>query len=124
MNQKKKRPVDEFPWQEYDRKEFEERFPALSKELESGGISIDAYSVEKAEDEELIDLHNYVPNIFDYLQRCETDEQALEIINWLEERGEIPQELAERLRLQLVEKGVRSFGPKREWGWYEKHGKG
>lgn len=122
MNRKKKRPIDEFPWQEYDKKEFEERFPALSKELEGEGVVIDAYSTD--EEEELIDLHDYIPSVFDYLQRCETDDQALEIINWLEDRDEITHELAERLRLQLAERGVRSFGPKREWGWYEKHGRG
>ncbi|WP_297091348.1 DUF2095 family protein [Thermococcus sp.] len=124
---KKKRPIDEFAWQEYDRDEFEERFPALAKELEEEGVPIDAYRTSEkkaiAEEDEMRDFSGYNPTIIDFLRRCETDDEALEIINWMEERGEITHEMAKELRITLVQKGVRAFGSKKEWGWYERHRK-
>ncbi|RLF91579.1 DUF2095 domain-containing protein [Thermococci archaeon] len=125
----KKKPIDELPWQEYEIKEFKEKFPALAKELEGSegvgisGIRLDEYQVLLEEEEDKIDFSGYNPTIIDFLRRCETDEEALEIINWMEKQGEITPEMAKQLRVTLVHKGVRAFGPKKEWGWYERHGK-
>ncbi|AJC72365.1 MAG: DUF2095 family protein [Thermococcus sp.] len=123
----KRRPADDFAWQEYDREEFERMFPALARELEEGeGLEIDAYRVSPEEGEELAEPRSfagYNPTIIDFLRRCETDDEALEIINWMESRGEITPEIAKELRITLAKKGVRAFGPKKEWGWYEKHGR-
>jgi hypothetical protein len=125
----KKQGIDDFAWQEYDREEFRERFPALARELEEGEkLQITAYrtSEEEALEEEEVELQDfsgYNPTIIDFLRRCETDEEALEIINWMEERGEITHEMAKDLRITLAKNGVRAFGPKKEWGWYEKHGR-
>ncbi|GAB6101444.1 DUF2095 domain-containing protein [Thermococcus atlanticus] len=127
-SEKKKAKVkaaDDFAWQEYEREEFEERFPHLSRELEERGIPIEAYRLDEDEviDEDIRDFSGYRPTVIDFLRRCETDDEALEIINWLEERGEITPEMARDLRITLVKKGVRAFGSKKEWGWYEKHRK-
>jgi len=46
--------------------------------------------------------------------------QAREIIDYLERKGRITPEYAEKLRRQLKEKGLRSFGPKKEPGYYFK----
>ncbi|HIH72306.1 MAG: hypothetical protein PWP49_576 [Thermococcaceae archaeon] len=124
VDKKKKRPIDEFPWQEYDKEEFKEKYPHLAKELEEEpGLVIEGYRVEEEEEEELMDFSGYNPTVIDFIRRCETDEEALEIINWMEEHGEITPELAKELRIKLVKEGVRSFGSKKEWGWYEKHGR-
>ncbi len=122
---KRKRALDEFAWQEYEREEFEERFPNLSRELGREGLRIEGYRVDEREvvNEEVRDFSGYTPTVIDFLRRCETDEEALEIINWLEDRGEITPEMAKDLRITLVRKGVRAFGSKKEWGWYEKHRK-
>ncbi|ASJ02495.1 hypothetical protein A3L09_04115 [Thermococcus profundus] len=126
---KRKRPVDDFAWQEYDREEFKRTFPALARELEEDAeLQITAYRTSeeaalKDEEVELQDFSGYNPTVIDFLRRCETDEEALEIINWMEERGEITPEMAKDLRITLTKKGVRAFGPKKEWGWYEKHGR-
>ncbi|ASJ11016.1 hypothetical protein A3L12_06720 [Thermococcus sp. P6] len=122
---KKKRPVDDFAWQEYERDEFEERFPALARELEDEGLEIEAYRTgeDETSGEEPVDFSGYRPTVIDFLRRCETDDEAMEIINWMEDRGEITHEMAKDLRLTLVRKGVRAFGPKKEWGWYERHGR-
>lgn len=126
---KKKSPADDFAWQEYDKEEFERTFPALARELEDEPeLRITAYRTsekEALEDEELglQDFSGYNPTIIDFLRRCETDEEALEIINWMEARGEITPEMAKDLRITLTKRGVRAFGPKKEWGWYERHGR-
>ena len=123
VDKKKKRPIDEFPWQEYDKEEFEEKYPHLARELEEKpGLVIEGYRVEEKE-EESMDFSGYNPTVIDFIRRCETDEEALEIINWMEEHGEITSELAKELRIKLVKEGVRSFGSKKEWGWYERHRK-
>ncbi|AHL22587.1 DUF2095 family protein [Thermococcus nautili] len=125
--ERKKRPVDDFAWQEYDKEEFEKRFPALAKELEEGGVPIEAFRADEEEGEQEAEPRSfagYEPTVIDFLRRCETDEEALEIINWMESRGEITPEIAKELRITLAKKGVRAFGPKKEWGWYERHGRG
>jgi len=126
MGKKKKRPIDEFAWQEYDREEFEERFPALAEELGERGLQINGYRTsenDSIEEDDVRDFSGYNPTIIDFLRRCETDEEALEIINWMEERGEITHKMARELRVTLAQRGVRAFGAKKEWGWYERHRK-
>jgi hypothetical protein len=60
------------------------------------------------------------PDIVDFLRRCNTDEEAMEIISFLEKRGEIKPVHAKELRKQLQSQGVRSFGSKKDWGYYER----
>jgi len=40
------------------------------------------------------------------------------MIAYMEKRGEISKEYAQKLRAQLKRKGVRSFGPKKEENYY------
>ncbi len=47
---------------------------------------------------------------------------VLPIISYMEKRGEIETQYATKLRRQLKERGVRSFGPKKEHDYYLKHG--
>jgi len=60
----------------------------------------------------------YDPTPIDYLRRCSNDEEALEVIKYLEERGEVDGKLSEELREQVRSLGVRSFGPLKEEGYY------
>jgi hypothetical protein len=62
----------------------------------------------------------YSPDVVDFLRRCDTDEEAMEIITYLEGRGELNSVHAKELRKQLKSKGVRSFGSKKIWGYYER----
>ncbi|MFX1509801.1 MAG: DUF2095 family protein [Promethearchaeota archaeon] len=62
----------------------------------------------------------YSPDVIDFLRRCATDDEALEIISFLEKRGEINSNHAEELRKQLQNQGLRSFGTKKSWGHYER----
>lgn len=111
---------------EFDKETFKKMFPNLAKEMESNENKVAINSVrsetktgEKAASKR---FDNYIPDVLDFLRRCDTEEQAEEIIAYLEKRGEIEKEYAAKLRKQLKEKGVRSFGPKKEENYYLKHG--
>jgi hypothetical protein len=112
---------------ELDKETFKKMFPNLAKEIESGedivGINAvrgDTETGEKAASSE--NFGHYMPDVIDFIRRCDTKEQAEEIIAYMEKRGEIKKQYAEKLRKQLKEKGVRSFGPKKEENYYFKQG--
>ena len=104
--------------------EFRKKFPHLLKEIEEKKMTVRINSVrtepvEKGDET----LSGYIPDVVDFLRRCETVEEALEIINYSEKRGELSFEQAVRFRAQLKAHGLRSFGPKKEIGYYERRGK-
>lgn len=108
-----------------DEKTFKRLFPKLAEELESSGsrvavnsVRTDTQTAERAASSRK--FFHYMPDVIDFLRRCETKNQAHEIISYLERRGEIEKAYAEKLRRQLDKKGVRSFGPKKEEDYYLK----
>jgi len=110
----------------FDKESFKKMFPNLAKELESdenkvsvNSVRTDVQSGEGAASERFV---HYMPDVIDFVRRCDTEEQAEEIIAYMEKRGEIEEQYAEELRRQLKNKGVRSFGPKKEDNYYLKHG--
>ncbi len=109
-----------------DRETVKRLFPNLTKELETSedkvtvnSIRTDSPTGEKAVSE---NFTHYMPDIIDFIRRCDTEQQAEEITGYMEKRGEIDRQYADRLREQLRSKGVRSFGPKKETDYYLKHG--
>ncbi|MEM3699255.1 MAG: DUF2095 family protein [Candidatus Bathyarchaeia archaeon] len=111
---------------EFDKETFKKLFPNLAKELDSNehkvainSVRTDIQTGEKASGERFA---HYMPDVIDFIRRCDTEEQAKEIIDFMEKRGEIEKQYAKKLRRQLREKGVRSFGPKKEENYYFKHG--
>ncbi|MFW6110436.1 MAG: DUF2095 family protein [Thermoproteota archaeon] len=105
-----------------DKKTLKDMFPHLFKELESDEhkVSIDSIrtnpeSGEKAASKK---FSNYQPDVVDFIRRCDTPEQAEDIIHFMKKRGEISKSYAQRLSRQLKEKGVRSFGSKKEDNYY------
>jgi len=114
---------------EVDRERFRRAFPHLAEEIERGvqKITISAVRWDPNVGEELASSGTardpwagYMPDAIAFIRRCDTEEQALEIIDYLERKGEITSDYAEKLRRQLKEKGLRSFGPKKEPGYYFK----
>ena len=100
-------------------------FPNIARELETkenrigiNSVRSDTQTAEKASAEKFV---GYMPDAIDFIRRCDTNQQAEEIVNYLERRGEISQEYAKRLKEQLRKKGVRSFGTKKEEGYYLKN---
>lgn len=102
--------------------EIRRKYPNLAKELGGAGtvvIGAVRTSVEEAE-KAAHSLQGYQPTAVDFIRRCENEAQALEIIDFLEIKGEIGSSYAKRLRTQLAERGLRSFGKRREPGCYER----
>lgn len=112
---------------ELNKKTLKNLFPHLTKELESKEHKVSIDSVrsdpkvgEKAATDKFSD---YQPDVIDFIRRCDTEEQAEEIIQYMEERGEIATQYAQKLTTQLHQKGVRSFGSKKEDNYYFKQGR-
>jgi hypothetical protein len=110
-----------------DRKSLKKMFPNLVNELNSeenkvsvNSVRTDPHTAEKAVTSQKF-VH-YMPDVIDFIRRCDNEQQAEEIIAYMEKQHEIEKKYAEKLRKQLKEKGVRSFGPKKEEGYYLNHG--
>ena len=113
---------------ELDRESFKKMFPNLTKELQTNDNEVQVNSVRtnQEDDEKAATSQNfahYLPDVIDFIRRCDTNEQAEEIIGYMEKRGEIDKKYAHKLRKQLREKGVRSFGTKKEQNYYLKRGR-
>jgi hypothetical protein len=101
---------------EFTPEKFRKLFPHLAEEL--GGEGTVRISGVRSEREEAERAAGFLPSAVDFLRRCETEREAEEILSFLEGRGEITREYAERLRRQLRKEGLRSFGSKKEPGYY------
>jgi hypothetical protein len=106
--------------------QFKKTFPHLAREMNDDpkGVTVDSIRSDTRTAEKTAatqkNLSNYDPDIVDFLRRCDNTQQAEEIINYMQSRGEITNDYAKKLRLQLKKKGLRSFGPKKEEGYYFK----
>lgn len=111
---------------EIDKKAFKKIFPSLAKEIEGEHKRVTISSVRSdvkiAEKVSSKKVFGYMPDVIDFIRRCDNEQQAEEIIGYLEKRREISPDYAQRLRRQLKEESVRSFGPKKDEGYYLKHG--
>jgi len=109
-----------------DKEKIKKLFPNLAAELESNAMSYSINSVrtdvDTGEKVSTKFFKGYNPDVIDFIRRCDTDQQAEEIIKFLETRGEITVSHANKIRKQLKDKGVRSFGSKKENAYYLKHG--
>jgi hypothetical protein len=130
-----------------DKKSLKKMFPNLYQELEAGDCKVsieairkDAKAAEEAtgEEEDFGDfgeekecasrmempdkLRHFNPSAVDFIRRCDTEDQAEEIITYLQKKCEITAEYAKELRCQLKREGVRSFGPKKEENYYFREG--
>ena len=104
-----------------ERDEFKKRFPTLAEEMEEGkGKAGLEFEVKPPKPQRR--FAGYDPDVIDFIRRCNGKEEALEIIEYLRGREEITVEEAERLCKQLEEEGLRSFGPKKKPGYYEREG--
>ena len=106
-----------------DKGAFKKMFPHLAEEMDEAKSKVNINSVrhdpatgERAAASKCFDDYN--PTAIDFLCRCDTAKQAEEIIDYLEKRGEIDHKYAQKLKTQVKKKGIRSFGAKREEGYY------
>lgn len=107
-----------------EKKKFRELFPHLADELVNGKSIADLES-EPIGHKRTFDTNRrwagYDPDIIDFIRRCETPEQAAKIIDYMSNEGLISSEMAEKLRRQLEDEGVRSFGALKEKGYYHRN---
>ncbi len=127
---------------EYNKDELEHLLPELTREIHekrdqhlSFGEVVDELEKEEAgedssaeEEEQAVEsrwqkqrereLKN--PDAIAFIRRCSTVDEAKQIIEYLEKRGELTPELATKFRDQLQNSGLESFGPKKEPGYYER----
>lgn len=107
-----------------EKKRFRRMFPNLAQEMnnEEYGTKINSVRSDPTAGENVASekFTEYSPDVIDFLRRCDKAEQAEEIICYMEKRGEIGVTYANKLRKQLKEKGVRSFGAKKEDDYYLK----
>jgi len=101
---------------EWDIEEFKKKFPNLAKEILENKGSVHVKISLRNNDP----WRGYEPNVYDFIRRANTVEQALEVIDFLVKRGELSKEEAEKIRRKLLEKGLHAFGPKKDFGWYLK----
>ncbi|MHA1594696.1 MAG: DUF2095 family protein [Candidatus Baldrarchaeia archaeon] len=109
--------VDEYGI-EMDPETFRKIFPALAEEVFSGVAKCSISGVRSEGTSYVDELRN--PDVISFIRRAKSVDEALEVIDFLEKRGEISKEYADRLRKQLREKGLESFGPRKEPGYYIK----
>ncbi len=109
-----------------DDEDFEREYPELSRELrEERTIRLRIRGVRQQPDsneEAHKTVKQFTPAITDFIRRCDTVAEAMEIVDYMLRRREITETEAERIRTQLKESGLRSFGSKKEPGHYLKHG--
>ena len=109
-----------------EKKDFKRLFPHIADEIESGASKVDLNKANESlpstepSYKENRKYTGYQPGAVDFIRRCRKPQEAEEIIVYLERRGEITREDAKTLRKQLKEEGLRSFGPRKKPGDYEK----
>lgn len=105
--------------------EFRQSFPALTKELEEGNtqsFKIDGVRTMSEESDQGQEKQTFTPDVVDYIRRCDTVPQAVEIVDFLAKQGEITAAQAKAIKSQIKTEGLRSFGAKKEKDHYLHHG--
>jgi len=96
---------------EFDLNDFKKSLPHLSSELENKKNQIKIDGVENSIPD---------PGAIDFIRRCNTKEEAYEIIDFLLKQNEIQFEEYIKLKNQIADQGLLSFGPKKTYGHYER----
>jgi hypothetical protein len=110
-----------------------DEFPALSDELEEGRtktyrvsgtrtLSEEPPSVDSEESASAGREETFLPDVVDYIRRCDNESEALEIIEFMVRRRELTETQAKTMKRQLKEEGLRSFGTKKERDHYLRYG--
>ncbi len=80
-----------------------------------------ASEIEQARKKAARGFDSYDPTAVDFIRRCGSEKEAQEIIDYMERTGDIGRTEAQKMRSQLRSKGLRSFGAKKEFGFYLKN---
>ncbi len=109
-----------------EKKDFKRLFPHIADEMETGASKVDLNkateplpSTEPSYKEDR-KYAGFLPGAVDFIRRCRKPKEAEDIIAFLEKKGDITGDEANALRRQLKQDGLRSFGPHKGPGFYEK----
>ncbi len=103
---------------EMDVEEFRRRFPALYREIKARKMTVSISGIREMSEYAEREASTNMPSVVDYLRRCDTDEEGKQVIDFLLKRGELTAEEAGRLLKQLENYGIRSFGSRKQLGYY------
>ncbi len=102
--------------------EFRKKYSHLAKELEDSPsmlpLRMETDTSTSNANPPDDPLKGFVPLTSDYIRRCKTNEEALEIINYLEAKDKIDSKTAASLRKKLASEGLLAFGPPKKPGHY------
>lgn len=101
---------------EYDVEDFKKKFPRLADEIFSNKSKQIRLKIQVVDP-----WRGYVPTVVDYIRRCRTVEEAVEVINYLVRRNELTIDEAERLKEKLRDGGIDAFGGRKEDNYYYKY---
>lgn len=107
------------------KKELGEDFPALSEELEEGKTKVykaEGVSTVSDKSDATGAEGTFLPDVVDYIRRCDTESQAVEIVDFMVKRREISESEASEIKKKLRLEGLRSFGAKKERDHYSRFG--
>jgi len=106
---------------EFDKREFKKKFPHLYEELEDstseGKEDSESSEVQDAEPDT---SDNYPTEAVSYIRRARSEDEAIEVVDYLRKRGELSSNEASSILKRIRERGVRSFGSLKTWGHYER----
>jgi len=119
---------------DYSRKEIELLLPNLTKELHAYTDNLSNNSIpdlqnltRTREEIQKITQSDYdtnselqFPKTENFIRRCSTLEEAEEIIDYQLKINQITKQQADKLRELCKKHGMRYFGQKKEWGYYER----
>jgi len=98
---------------EYDSPQFQQDFPHLTAELGNTNLNypMDAVRWEDEDCSELPPLRPEESTVLTLLQRSKSEEEAIEIIEFLKKRGDLTDHEASQLISLIKSKGLKAFQP-------------
>jgi len=112
---------------EIEKDRLKKLFPNLAEEVFRGEskVRIDASSVDTADGDKaaIRRFAGFSATVIDFVRRCDTEEEAKEIISFMEKRNEISGEYAAEIWEKIKKEGLRGLGPKKNRGFYEEEDK-
>ncbi|TFG06023.1 MAG: DUF2095 domain-containing protein [Promethearchaeota archaeon] len=96
---------------EYERDQFDQDFPHIAREVGNASLNYPMDAV-RWNDEECAAPESSLSeeaDVLSLLRRSRSEKEALEIIRYLEKRGEISPFEADKLQTQLKKKGLKAF---------------
>lgn len=101
--------------------EIKEHFPSIYREIKENEKLLEEKELRTSSGiKKVRKFSSYTPSILDFICRCKTEEEAIEIIDFSLNKKVITKEYAESLKKRLEEEGLESFGEHRAAGYYEK----